>query len=359
MTETNKIFFYLLLLTIFLTSCYGQSTAQLDINTASEQATNKQVKFDKPSTTLNAEMIFCSTKDKSGNLWFGTYQKGLFKYDGNNFYHLAINNDPKENIIRSLFTDKDGVIWIGTEDKIWKFDGRTFNNIPIPKENKFGSVSKSKNNLSSLTWVLSFMQDKFGKIWIGAGSGIYIYNGSSLIPFLDNENIINKDSIHLRAVQTMLEDKNGNIWFGTGGDGTGEDGICLFNGKTLTSFKPKGYARCMASLEDENGDLYFSSGYSIFKYDGKSFINIAEKEGKKIWSGFIYKDKGGVFWFGAENLNADGGIYQYKNQSFTKLVTLDTYVGNPLEDAYGNVWFGTNGLGLFRYDGKEFKNYSK
>lgn len=360
MTNTIKIIFHsFLLLTTFFTSCNGQNQKQQQVNETSQQTNETQAKFDTPSPTLNADRIFCSIKDKAGNLWFGTYQSGLFKYDGNNFTHIVINDEPKENIIRSLFQDKDNNIWVGTDDKIWKFDGNTVINIPFPKENNYSFVNKGSNNLSPLAWVLSFMQDRSGKIWIGTGSGVYVYNGSLLTPFLENKNIINKDSINLRAVQTILEDKKGNIWFGTGGDGIGEDGICLFDGKTLTSIKPKGYGRCMASMEDENGDLYFSSGYSIFRYDGKSFVNIAEKEIHKIWSNFLFKDTKGILWLGAENRNADGGLYKYDKKTFSKFKTLDTDMISVVEDNKGNIWFGSNGQGLFRYDGKEFKSYSE
>ena len=360
MTNTTKVtFLILLLLTSFFSSCNAKNQKPQQANNTYQQESETQTKPGDTSTKLNAEIIFCSVKDNSGNLWFGTYQKGLFEYDGKNFTHIAINNEPNENTIRSLFADKDNNIWVGTEDKIWEYDGKIFTNIPMPKENISGFKTTGNNNQLLLTWVLSFMQDRTGKIWIGAGDGVYVYNNFSLTRFLNDETIINKDSIRLRAVQTILEDKKGNIWFGSGGTGVGDDGICLFDGKTLSSFKPKGFGRCMASMEDENGDLYFCSGYSVFKHDGKAFVNIAEKEVHKIWSNFILKDKNGRIWLGAENLNADGGLYVYDKQTFTKFNTLNTNMCCALEDKNGNLWFGTNGQGLFRYDGKEFKSYSK
>ena len=130
MTNTIKITFHsLLLLIFFFTSCNGQNQTQPQVNKASQQTNEAQANpiafgFENKRPALNADIIFCSIKDKAGNLWFGTYQKGLFKYDGNGFAHTAINNEANENIIRSLFEDRDGTLWIGTQDKIWKFDGK-------------------------------------------------------------------------------------------------------------------------------------------------------------------------------------------------------------------------------------------
>lgn len=64
------------------------------------------------------------------------------------------------------------------------------------------------------------------------------------------------------------------------------------------------------------------------------------------------QDKEGNLWFGSTG----EGVYRYDGQLFTQFTTKDGLNGNTvysiLQDADGKIWFGTD-AGLARYDGKE------
>ncbi|MDI9338168.1 MAG: two-component regulator propeller domain-containing protein, partial [Alphaproteobacteria bacterium] len=47
-------------------------------------------------------------KDKSGNLWFGTTDNGLYKYDGKSFKQFTINDGLDCNKIYCILQGKDG-----------------------------------------------------------------------------------------------------------------------------------------------------------------------------------------------------------------------------------------------------------
>lgn len=55
-------------------------------------------------------------------------------------------------------------------------------------------------------------------------------------------------------------------------------------------------------------------------------------------------------------------MWRYDGKSFTNFTTKDGLVNDSvfsaLEDKAGNLWFGTRGVGLSRYDGKSFVTYS-
>src|SRR5689334_8316025 len=76
--------------------------------------------------------VQCSLQDKAGNLWFGTTENGLYKYDGKSFSQFLMANGLNSNNIYCLLEDKEGKIWIGTEAGLCLYDGKSFAKIPIP-----------------------------------------------------------------------------------------------------------------------------------------------------------------------------------------------------------------------------------
>ncbi len=69
-------------------------------------------------------------------------------------------------------------------------------------------------------------------------------------------------------------------------------------------------------------------------------------------------DKTGNLWFGTQG----GGVSRYDGKTFTNYTTAQGLANNGVlsitEDKTGNLWFGTDGGGVSRYDGKTFKNYT-
>jgi ligand-binding sensor domain-containing protein len=71
-----------------------------------------------------------------------------------------------------------------------------------------------------------------------------------------------------------------------------------------------------------------------------------------------YMDNTGNLWFGT----AGGGISRYDGKSFTNYTTANGLAGNLIksitQDKMGNMWFGTNGNGVSKYDGNCFTTYT-
>ncbi|HKB44073.1 MAG TPA: two-component regulator propeller domain-containing protein, partial [Chitinophagaceae bacterium] len=71
-----------------------------------------------------------------------------------------------------------------------------------------------------------------------------------------------------------------------------------------------------------------------------------------------YRDKKGNLWFGTDG----GGVSRYDGKSFTNFTTAQGLANGAVysitEDKTGNLWFGTDGGGVSRYDGKSFTNFT-
>ncbi len=71
-----------------------------------------------------------------------------------------------------------------------------------------------------------------------------------------------------------------------------------------------------------------------------------------------YKDRNGHLWFGTNG----GGVSRFDGKKFTNYTNIQGLASNIvwsiLEDRNGNIWFGTDGNGVSKYDGKIFTNYT-
>lgn len=70
-----------------------------------------------------------------------------------------------------------------------------------------------------------------------------------------------------------------------------------------------------------------------------------------------FKDKAGNMWFGTYG----GGVSRYDGKTFTNFTTAQGLTNNLVlcvyEDKKGNIWFGTSGEGVSCYNGRSFKNF--
>jgi len=118
--------------------------------------------------------------------------------------------------------------------------------------------------------------------------------------------------------------------------------------------------------------MWFAAGGSqgrggVSRYDGKEFVNLTTKDGLAYNSvSASYRTPDGVMWFGTEG----GGVSRYDGRGvtmgdfphFVSFTTKDGLAHNWVRaihrDPDGVMWFGTYGGGVSRYDGEEFVNFT-
>lgn len=350
----------LLILLFLSTACKGP----VKKNLPKENENPKRIK------NIGIGNIQSSLQDKSGNLWFGTSDNGLYKYNGKSFRQFLTADGLNSNTISCIFEAKDEKIWIGTDAGLCLYDGKTFTQIKIPLSKNL-TPNKAEHYRNS-HWVFSIIQTKSGKLWFATIDGVYIYDGKSLpteqsgfTPFIINESSSGYMSSN-NNVEHILEDKAGNIWFG----GRGNDGVYRYDGKSITNFKLKeltlqfetkqvSHSWAWPQLQDKDGNIWFSNWAGAYRYDGKTFSSLTKKDGLAGYNGLVTKiieDKNGKLWFGGE-----GGLSRYDGKSFTnfKEGLINPWIWTILEDKTGNLWVGTRQMGLYLFDGKQFSSYSE
>ena len=253
-----------------------------------------------------------------GNIWFGTYGQGLFKFDGSSFTHYTISEGLSNNAIYALHEDREGKIWIGT------FRG-----------------------------------------------GICIYDPPDSLEKETFTLISKKDGLSSNNITSIIEDRKGNLWFGTNGEG-----ICKYDGEVFTHLTEKEglSSNAVTSLkEDHLGNLWIAtSGGGVNIFDGNSFTIISQKEGISndvVWS--IAEDEKNAIWLSTESgINhlmpiAQNDMHEeqnrepirYKINRFNKIDGLrgmDFYINSSHLDSKGRIWWG-NSKGLSMLDLKNYK----
>jgi len=163
----------------------------------------------------------------------------------------------------------------------------------------------------------------------------------------------------------ILQDKSGNLWFGNSG------GITKYDGESFTNYTEKDglINNDVWSLTiDHNGIIWIGTLNGVSSFDGEAFTTFkipqaAVQDPKPILSGHrvssIIEDQHGTLWFGTDGY----GICKYDGKSFSHMTAedglCDNNVSDIMEDKEGNIWIGTMYGGVSRYNGTSFTNFTK
>jgi ligand-binding sensor domain-containing protein len=349
-----KPYYSLLLILFFVTTTSAQITPISDTHS----------KLLKTQGTGPGANVHCGLQDRSGVLWFGTTGEGAYCYDAKSFKNFTAKDGLSNNVWSILEDRKTGNIWFGTADGIFRYDGKSFMRIPI-SVSSFNPLASSTNHSPAKMDVWSMFQDKSGQFWFGTTDAVYRYDGQNFTRFLDNDGVENPHKLQLRMVNSILEDKAGNIWFSTW-----FEGVCRFNGKSISNFTPNGEVWYAFILEDKSGNIWAGRrGKGVCRYDGEAFKNISQGGVFDSCAARpLLQDKSGNIWFGSEfgdmtRRETLGGLWRYDGKSFKNFTMEDGLPNNSVwsivEDNSGNLWVGTRNTGLSRFDGKTFMTFSE
>ncbi|WP_044237072.1 two-component regulator propeller domain-containing protein [Flexithrix dorotheae] len=309
-------------------------------------------------------------KDNAGFMWFGT-DNGLNRYDGYQF--KIYNHNPSDstslsdNRINGILKDKDGDLWIATLNGL---------NLYHKKHDHFQQFLKTKNQENSLMEnpVSCLFQDSRGIIYIGNNVGsIQTYHKKTgtfrAFPFPDK----NPDFKFGRAnIEEIVEDKKGNLIIGTSLDGLWYYDYNLKKISLLQVFlrdnedNKKPLKRIRSLRLDDNQTLWISTmvnGVITFNLHSKE-TRYFTKENSKLKSNFmVCSEKAGHnMWVGTDG----GGLYKFNTSTF-EVEVFNYDPGNPYSinnnvvrtiyaDEIGNIWLGTytGGVNLLKKSFKEF-----
>ncbi|WP_044267403.1 hybrid sensor histidine kinase/response regulator transcription factor [Bacteroides timonensis] len=235
-----------------------------------------------------------------------TCEQQLFTEDETNPYSLS------NRFVYPIVKDGEGGVWIGT------YYGGV--NYISPSTGQFECFAHSRfYNSVNGTVIGRFCEDAYGHIWIASDDGglsRFSPKDKQFVHYLPDEH---KNSLSYHNVHALCMDDD-DLWIGTY---TG--GVNVLNTKT-------GAFRVYTTKSGDQSTLDGTSSYAIFK----------DRE-KRIW----VTSMAGV------------NLYNRKEDNFIRVKDLESLTIDIDQDIEGNIWFSTQGKGLFKYtpDKQLWKNY--
>jgi ligand-binding sensor domain-containing protein len=162
-------------------------------------------------------VVYCNTRDRKGNIWFGTQSAGVCCFDGKTYTWL---NDKELGItVRCIFEDQQGIIWIGNNGGgLFRYDpvsGELHNfsrehQLHNPDPDNFG-----KAGTLSRVWTIN--KDLQGNLWIGTiDNGVWMYDGKKVRQYTTSY------GLGIDNIWVIYNDRNEKLLFGTEGAGVYE-----------------------------------------------------------------------------------------------------------------------------------------
>jgi signal transduction histidine kinase/ligand-binding sensor domain-containing protein/DNA-binding response OmpR family regulator len=321
--------------------------------------------FNTTNSNISHNIVRAIYKDQEGNLWIGTFDK-LNKLPPNStvFYALDIKKDYMSDIDNNLVIcilpwseQSDTDLLIGTETSLALLNRHT-ENIRFFRTENTGFLNET---------IKCVYQSKSGKYWFGTDFGLYeMGHDFSVTTYLHDPN--NTKSLINSIVWDIFEDASGAIWFGT------NNGVSILqpNSKQFSYFpttfqignKTVGY-EVLDIIEDRHLNYWIATQNGVVEYSPD--IQILEKfntdqpgqkniKDRKINT--IHEDTKGRIWIGS-----NGGLYIWDPSSgvmnsFTADFTINNglrsnYIYNFIELSGGTIIFNTHNRGLHRVSEKE------
>jgi signal transduction histidine kinase/ligand-binding sensor domain-containing protein len=300
--------------------------------------------------------------DSSDGIWFLTKQ-GLMHYQNGSYSRY---DGYKDSVLFHAFKTNDGDTWLPAPTGLHIVRGRSVKRVSFPNgyEN-FGAAV-----------------DRDGYVWLGSNQGIFRFDGANVeqfehpllkgkaawAPFVDKENSVwfgypngllrireatfttvgTPEGLPENSMAAVLEDRKGNMWVTYGSNG----GITRISGNKITHIDHP-LPRFVGLYEGNDGTLYAVQwGGNLFKVSNNKLLKVisAEQVGNATITSVRSQKDGSLLVFGVVN------IWHFRNGVLRPLLkdpprmARFTFLGPD-----GTIYVATPNAGIFQLVGEKLE----
>lgn len=312
------------------------------------------------ASPINFGAIHCILNYSKKELLIGT-DNGLYFFErATGTFHRADNPaDPRslsDQTINGMMWDKEGILWVMTN-----LGGVNY----MSKQTKrfdYYSPAYLSGTLNTGQVVGPFCENKDGNIWIGTQNGLFFFD--AFTQKLSEYTIRGLEGQKCDIRSLMLD--GDYLWVGTYAEGIRV--INLRSGVVKAYVHSRDIPNTICSndvlcmYKDRKGHIYVGTSWGLCEYNPAmdNFMTITSI-GSMISVVDIHEDMYNSLWIATSNSgvfcnNTLGGRWQHFQHDREDATTITSNsVITLFEDVKGTMWFGTNGGGLCSFDPKEEK----
>jgi signal transduction histidine kinase/ligand-binding sensor domain-containing protein len=309
-------------------------------------------------------------QDQEGALWIGTYESGLYRFDGSEFERMPSS----DRQIESITQESDGRFWVGTAGGLnllapqairieTEENGLPFAAVRSICEDTNGTLWAATENgelacRGSNGWstaqrtaewqkafVSSVASDRDNALWLGTQSRrLYRWRNGSLDSWGSGEGLIG------RWINTLLVSRSGEVWIAE----EKPDALqCVRDGQVRTVPLPEGVRSIRAMAEDPAGTIWIGARTDSGKgmvlrvnhdtVTDESHQSMAPRRPIRC----MYATADGSIWIGSPG---EHGLVRLKQGRFSRITTdqglSDTVISQIVADREW-IWCAAD-HGLFR-----------
>jgi len=333
---------------------------------------SRLVLYDRDNTPAFTENnIFNLMVARDGSLWIATEGGGLIRYKDGAFRCYSAMDGLVNDFVRVVHQDSQGLIWIGTDNGLYRFSGeritRVDNSNGIPPvavhaihEDDRGQLWVGGSRLLRLTHdgareyrlqgegsqtrVKSITHTRDGTLWVGTIGGLYQKPSKS--------DFFQRVRDTSGTVRFLRETSDGTLWIGTIGHG-----IYKYRGHAFSQITAPGDLPSNTALnlfEDVEKNIWIGTQAGMLRLSKTPIETVALPDAADYDAETVYQDQNGDIWVAAANLFR---FHQGRVERVHFPGISGVRVRNVFRAADGALWIGTEGRGVFRRDGAKLTQY--
>ncbi len=375
------------------------------------------------ASLVNIRTIF---EDADGRIWIGSWNNGLLYYDLDNDtfiqVHLPWSGEVAGEPVTAIHQDAEGRYWIGSwAHGLFVMQGSVEGGFEITRHPYIHKkYYAEKQDAMAGNIIFSITEDRNGNIWIGSNNSVAVFeHGNTDVPHLIDTDVNCPFTPNNSQIFKVYTDREGIVWLGTRGSGIHKvntdrfrifshhvpqspsnifketavfsifeknetevflgvksEGFYVFNRETglFTSYRqiplyehlPDNFNTVYAFQRDHKGRIWAGTRYHglfLFDHENEAIIQMSEVFSglniRKVYT--IKKDIDNNMWVGTDTglyifkltpeTHAEYELLHFVSSSADNQSISGNHVTNILQDSRGHYWIGTLNNGLNRFKG--------